>query len=114
MNVWLAVDQALRVTMEVVFLLCSAMSTFLTSSLLSLALAIRSIPLCFSCLRFDGDRNAAVLLYEGRVRHARRRPVEHAFEYSVRYALIDLDSSPQPSHLSAERAREIARTNGPV
>ncbi|XP_074577144.1 uncharacterized protein LOC141833567 isoform X2 [Curcuma longa] len=100
--------------MEVVFLLCSAMSTFLTSSLLSLALAIRSIPLCFSCLRFDGDRSAAVLLYEGRVRHARRRPVEHAFEYSVRYALIDLDGSPQPSHLSAERAREIAGTNGPV
>ncbi|XP_042454634.1 uncharacterized protein LOC122038770 [Zingiber officinale] len=118
MNEWLALLQASvaqrRIRMEVVYLLCSAISTFLTSSLLSLALAIRSIPLCFSCLRFHCDRNAAVLLYEGRVRHARRRPVKHAFEYSVRYALIDLDGAPHPSHLSAERAREIARTNGPV
>ncbi|URE16042.1 hypothetical protein MUK42_11865 [Musa troglodytarum] len=110
--------------MEAVYLLCSVASTTITSSLLSLALAIQSIPLFFC--RFwspapeaggregDGDGDAAVRLYEGCVHHARRRPVAHAFEYPVRYALIDLDRAPQPSHLSADRAREIAHTNGSV
>ncbi|CAL9127371.1 unnamed protein product [Musa acuminata var. zebrina] len=112
--------------MEAVYLLCYVASTTITSSLLSLALAVQSIRLFFC--RFgspgpevggregdgDGDGDAAVWLYEGRVHHARRRPVAHAFEYPVRYALIDLDRVPQPPHLSADRAREIAHTNGPV
>ncbi|RZR83336.1 hypothetical protein BHM03_00009939 [Ensete ventricosum] len=108
--------------MEAVNLLCSVASTTIISSLLSLALAIQSIPLFFRRLwspapeargrECDGGGDAAVRLYEGRVHHARRRPVAHAFEYPARYALIDLDRAPQPSHLSADRAREIARTNG--
>ncbi|RWW24220.1 hypothetical protein GW17_00011507 [Ensete ventricosum] len=110
--------------MEAVNLLCSVASTTIISSLLSLALAVQSIPLFFRRLwspapeargrECDGGGDAAVRLYEGRVHHARRRPVAHAFEYPARYALIDLDRAPQPSHLSADRAREIARTNGSV
>ncbi|WOK97094.1 hypothetical protein Cni_G05802 [Canna indica] len=114
--------------MEALYLLCSVASTFVTSSFLSLSLAIRAIPLFLSRVfcspapeaggggssSSENDCDAAVWLYEGRVRHARRRPVAHAFEYPVRYALIDIDRAPQSSHLSAERAREIAHTKGPV
>ncbi|XP_038970470.1 uncharacterized protein LOC113462627 [Phoenix dactylifera] len=118
--------------MEAVYLVGSIASTTVTSCLLSLSLAVRS--LLFRALASparnpggsepstngggggDGDI-PAVRLYEGRVRHARRRPVPHDFEYPVRYALIDLDRAPpqlRPSHLSADRAREVAATNGPV
>ncbi|KAI4965161.1 hypothetical protein ZWY2020_057368 [Hordeum vulgare] len=55
----------------------------------------------------------AAQLYEGRVRHSRRRPTGHAFEYAVRYALIDLDLLPLPGHLSAADTRVIASTPAP-
>ncbi|TYK13290.1 DUF1365 domain-containing protein [Cucumis melo var. makuwa] len=44
------------------------------------------------------------------------RPVHHSFNYAVRYALIDLDRSPSPPshHLSADEARRVASTSGPV
>lgn len=109
--------------MEGVYLLCSIASNAVTSSVLSLILAVRSLLLMLSRPFFASsprhDRSSeggatAVRLYEGRVWHARRRPVPHAFEYPVRYALIDLDLSPQPSHLSADRARQVAGTDGPV
>ncbi|KAG1348206.1 hypothetical protein COCNU_06G020350 [Cocos nucifera] len=117
--------------MEAVYLLGSITSTIVTSSLLSLSLAVRSLlsralaspsPDLGSSEPStnggcgDGDV-PAVRLYEGRVRHERRHPVSHAFEYPVRYALIDLDRAPphlRLSHLSADRAREVAATNGPV
>jgi hypothetical protein len=32
----------------------------------------------------------------------------------VRYALVDLDRMPLPDHLSADEARRIVSTSGPV
>ncbi|CAL5410138.1 unnamed protein product [Camellia sinensis] len=57
-----------------------------------------------------------VSLYQGTVGHERRRPLCHSFQYSARYALIDLDRAPHPSpnHLSADDCRSLAQTNGPV
>ncbi|PWA80431.1 hypothetical protein CTI12_AA196840 [Artemisia annua] len=48
--------------------------------------------------------------------HERRSPVHHSFKYNVRYAFIDLDHTihPPPDHISAQQARDIAQTNGPV
>ncbi|CAD6221170.1 unnamed protein product [Miscanthus lutarioriparius] len=43
-----------------------------------------------------------------------RRPAAHAFEYPARYALVDLDRLPLPDHLSADEARRVASTSGPV
>ncbi|OMO65716.1 hypothetical protein COLO4_31053 [Corchorus olitorius] len=53
---------------------------------------------------------------KGTVWHERRRPVRHSFRYSVRYALFDLDHAPHApaDHLSANEARRIAETTGPV
>ncbi|KAL6955282.1 hypothetical protein U1Q18_010332 [Sarracenia purpurea var. burkii] len=96
--------------MEVFYLLCSILSTFVTSLTLSLLLPFRSI------LRRRDGAEPAVHLYEGTVWHQRRRPVHHSFRYSVRYALIDLDhaSHPPPDHLSADECRSVAGTDGPV
>ena len=95
--------------MELVYLLGSIITTFLTSLTLSLLFPFRLL------LRRRTHSNS-VSLYEGTVWHERRRPVHHSFGYSVRYALIDLDgacNSP-PNHLSADEARRIASTTGPV
>ncbi|KAI9198107.1 hypothetical protein LWI28_010271 [Acer negundo] len=99
--------------MELLYLLCSIVSTFFTSLALSLllpfhALLRRGRPSCAS--------DSPVSLYQGTVWHERRRPVHHAFNYSVRYAFIDLDRTlqPPPDHLSANEARRFAETNGPV
>ena len=99
--------------MEAVYLLFSIISTFLSSLLLSLLLPFRLLlrrrRRCFAA--------DSLYLYEGTVWHERRRPVHHSFSYAVRYALIDLDASacPPPSnHLSADEARRIAGTTGPV
>ncbi|XP_057536526.1 uncharacterized protein LOC130814471 isoform X1 [Amaranthus tricolor] len=102
--------------MELVYLLGSIISNTATSILLSLLLLLRVLlRRLFSSLSSDyGD---GITLYEGVVWHERRRPVHHSFEYKVRYALIDLDRSPQfPSsnHLSAHQARTVAATTGPV
>ncbi|XP_072950964.1 uncharacterized protein [Typha angustifolia] len=106
--------------MEALLLLFSFFSTLVTSSFLSFSLFLQSLPLLLS--RFlsapspapISEKDEPIRLYEGRVRHSRQRPVSHAFDYPVRYALIDLDRAPQPSHLPAARAREVAGTNGPV
>ncbi|KAL8227792.1 hypothetical protein R6Q57_015376 [Mikania cordata] len=98
--------------MEVLYLLCSVISTTLTSSVLSLLLLFRRL-LPYSPA---GGATNSVALYEGTVWHERRRPVLHSFKYSVRYAFIDLDlaTHPPPGHLSAQQARGISQTNGPV
>ncbi|KAJ0982351.1 hypothetical protein J5N97_010606 [Dioscorea zingiberensis] len=107
--------------MEGFYLLGSIACTLAKTSLLSLVLAVRSIPhFLFSpappSTPATSQADEAVRLYEGLVRHVRLRPVRHAFDYTVRYALIDLDRAPhlQPSRLSADRAREVAQTTGPV
>ncbi|KAG6416741.1 hypothetical protein SASPL_124179 [Salvia splendens] len=94
--------------MELVYLLCSIISTTITSLLLSVLLPFRRIS--------TADRRNSVSLYQGTVFHERRRPVHHSFRYSVRYALIDLDNAPDPppNHLTAEEARSASHTNGPV
>ncbi|KAL7089376.1 hypothetical protein ACP275_13G184100 [Erythranthe tilingii] len=101
--------------MELLYLLCSIISATSTSIILSLLLPfrylLRRISTSFSSV--DIDNSAA--LYEGTVWHERRRPVHHSFRYSVRYALIDLQNShAPPNHLSADDARSISNTNGPV
>ncbi|XP_078163549.1 DUF1365 family protein [Carex rostrata] len=106
--------------MEALYLLWSIASTTVTSSFLSLSLFLRtllarifpySLP---TSPAYDEAGPPPVRVYEGRVRHVRRRPVLHEFEYPVRYALIDLDRAPNCSDLSADAARKVAGTNGPV
>ena len=99
--------------MEALYLLASLAATLVTSAFQS--------PLLFLRVLFQhrhdsrgGSADGAARLYEGRVRHSRRRPATHAFEYPVRYALVDLDRLPLPDHLSADEARRIASTSGPV
>ncbi|KAJ4811362.1 DUF1365 family protein [Rhynchospora pubera] len=110
----------LNLQMEALYLLFSIASTTLTSSFLSLSLFLRSL---FSRVfphysrtspAYDEPGPPPVRVYEGRVRHVRKRPVLHEFEYPVRYALIDLDRTPHCSDLSADAARRVAGTNGPV
>ncbi|KAG6419341.1 hypothetical protein SASPL_121561 [Salvia splendens] len=98
--------------MELLYLLCSIISTTITSLLLSVFLPFRRISTADALL----NRRNSVSLYQGIVFHERRRPVHHSFRYSVRYALIDLDNAPHPppNHLSAEEARSASHTNGPV
>jgi DUF1365 family protein len=93
-----------------------------------------ALPLCAARAALDsfgwrgGDdaANAAdsngVLFYEGRVTHARKRPVANAFEYDVRAAVISLDAPPAwfarsgqaNDHMTAAAARAFAGTDGPV
>ncbi|GFQ08714.1 hypothetical protein PHJA_003015400 [Phtheirospermum japonicum] len=96
--------------MELLYLLCSIFSTAITSIVLSLLLPFRHL------LRRIPSSVNSVALYEGTVWHERRRPVHHSFRYSVRYALIDLEDSRHalPNHLSADDARRVSKTNGPV
>ncbi|KAF8413565.1 hypothetical protein HHK36_001556 [Tetracentron sinense] len=103
--------------MEAFYLLCSIVSTFVKSSVLSILLLIKrrqrsTRPVASSALN---DTEEAIL-YQGTVWHERRRPVHHSFRYAVRYALIDLDGAPDslPNHLSAHEARRITKTTGPV
>ncbi|KAL6546372.1 hypothetical protein OROMI_022093 [Orobanche minor] len=99
--------------MEVVYLLCSIFSTTITSFVLSLLIPFRYL-ICRNGTSVDSG--SSIALYEGTVWHERRRPVHHSFRYSVRYALIDLDNAPHapPNHLSADDARRLSKTNGPV
>lgn len=100
--------------MEALYLLASLAATIATSAFHSLLLLLRLL------VRYPGraapadGHDAAARLYEGRVRHSRRRPAAHAFEYSARYALVNLDRLPLPGHLSADEARRVASTFGPV
>ncbi|WCJ27417.1 hypothetical protein M5689_009163 [Euphorbia peplus] len=100
--------------MEIVYLLCSLTYSCFTSLLLSLLLLARVL---LTRLRSESPSSSSVSVYEGTVWHERRHPIRHSFRYSVRYALFDLDdtSFPLPSdHLSADEARHLAGTNGPV
>ncbi|KAL3813474.1 hypothetical protein ACJIZ3_014742 [Penstemon smallii] len=99
--------------MELLYLICSILSTAVTSLLLSLLLPCRYIIRRICTTRATDD---SLVLYEGTVWHERRRPVHHSFHYSVRYALIDLDAAPHapPNHLSPDAIRHISKTNGPV
>ncbi|KAB2029316.1 hypothetical protein ES319_D05G153600v1 [Gossypium barbadense] len=101
--------------MEVFYLLCSILSTFFTSLTLSLLLPFRFL-LMRHRLPLSTSQFEPVSLYQGTVWHDRRRPVRHSFRYSVRYALFDLDHAPNtpPDHLSADEARRITKTDGPV
>ncbi|XP_048331235.1 uncharacterized protein LOC125422875 isoform X2 [Ziziphus jujuba] len=114
--------------MEVVYLLCSIISTFFTSLTFSFLLLLRTLlHRFFSPHRPSSSSSSSsssfskvsesVSLFEGTVRHERRRPLHHSFRYAVRYALIDLDHADHPppnNHLSAHEARRIAATTGPV
>lgn len=98
--------------MEALDLLFSITSTFFTSLALSLILVFRTL---FTRRPSSTTPSNAVSLYQGTVWHERRRPVHHSFRYSVRYALFDLDHAhAPPDHLSADEARQVAQTTGPV
>ncbi|GLJ53743.1 hypothetical protein SUGI_1146840 [Cryptomeria japonica] len=63
----------------------------------------------------------SLILYEGKVWHERRQPVVHRFDYTVRYALINLNNPPpwilpiiSSNHMNASQVQAIAGTNGPV
>ncbi|PIN04063.1 hypothetical protein CDL12_23410 [Handroanthus impetiginosus] len=102
--------------MEILYLICSILSTTITSFFLSLLLPFRYLLHRISGVRASTKALDFVALYQGTVWHERRRPVYHSFRYPVRYALIDLDAAPRapPNHLSAKEARRFAKTNGPV
>lgn len=98
--------------MEALYLLCSIISTTVTSVVLSIILIFRRFLTPRAAIDF-GDH---VTVYQGMVWHERRRPVHHFFQYSVRYAFIDLEHAPNVplDHLTAVEARQISETNGPV
>ncbi|KAL8103375.1 hypothetical protein AgCh_027804 [Apium graveolens] len=94
---------------------CYFIYTSITSFILSIVLLIRYTLSQFYTF-FSSRVDDAISLYEGTVIHERRHPVTHSFKTPVRFALIDLDCSSYipPNHLSAQEARSIAGTNGPV
>ncbi|KFK44838.1 hypothetical protein AALP_AA1G309000 [Arabis alpina] len=100
--------------MELLYLLCSIIYTSTTSLFLSLLLPFRLLHHRLFSSRAVVDSN--VSFYEGTVWHHRLRPVRHSFRYSVRYALYDLDNSldSPPDHLSADEARRLSTTSGPI
>ncbi|KAJ4977190.1 hypothetical protein NE237_002296 [Protea cynaroides] len=105
--------------MEAVYLLFSIVYNSLISSILSLLLLFRSVLPASSAVSSSPPLNEEeeVALYEGSVWHERRRPVHHSFRYSVRYALINLDRAKPNTlltHFSADQARHITATTGPV
>lgn len=106
--------------MEIFYLLCSIVSTSLTSLLLSLILAFNTLLRRRESARaassLSRDEVESVSLYEGTVWHQRRHPVNHSFQYRVRYAFIDLDcaSHAPRDHISPDEARQITDTNGPM
>ncbi|KAK7331381.1 hypothetical protein VNO77_25604 [Canavalia gladiata] len=106
--------------MELFYLLCSIITTSLTSLVLSLILPFRALlrrrRSSSTASSVFNDAVESVTLYEGTVWHQRRHPVLHSFQYRVRYALIDLDRVPHAphDHLSPDEARQITDTNGPI
>jgi len=100
--------------MELLFLLCSIIYTSITSIFFSLLLPFRFLLHRLLPSRAAVDPN--VSFYEGTVWHDRLRPVRHSFRYSVRYALFDLDKAitTPPDHFSADEARRVSRTTGPM
>ncbi|GJP71378.1 hypothetical protein CLOP_g2214 [Closterium sp. NIES-67] len=69
----------------------------------------------------SGQEYPPLLLYGGHVAHHRSQPTAHGFNYSVRYALVNLDAAPDwfvrssgRHHMSADEARSFAGTDGPI
>ncbi|KAG7593379.1 hypothetical protein ISN45_Aa01g021830 [Arabidopsis thaliana x Arabidopsis arenosa] len=100
--------------MELLYLLGSIIYTSTTSIFFSLLLPFRFLLHRLLPSRAAVDPN--VSFYEGTVWHDRLRPVRHSFRYSVRYALFDLDKAitTPPDHLSADEARRVSHTTGPI
>ncbi|CAN8290680.1 unnamed protein product [Cochlearia groenlandica] len=103
--------------MELLYLLLTILYASVTSFFLSLLLPFRFLLrrlLPSSRVAAAADPN--VSYYQGTVLHSRLRPVRHSFRYSVRYALFDLDdaSNAPPDHLSADEARVVSHTTGPI
>eukprot|EP00249_Psilotum_nudum_P006938 c20171_g1_i1 orf=206-1270(+) len=127
-------------TFLLLFCLCSLffalISTLVSSFIYSVCLFFRAISTnyivsaisgVFSCIGSPhlpaNTEVAAVncLFYEGKVWHERQQPILHKFEYSVRYAFVNLDFPPAwftsasaVYHMNAEEARIISGTTGPV
>ncbi|PIA41633.1 hypothetical protein AQUCO_02200218v1 [Aquilegia coerulea] len=114
--------------MEILFLLSSIIYNTLLSFTFSLFLPFQYLynyffhqPKLSIPITRQSEENPELILYQGSVWHERKRPVYHSFRYDARYALLNLDCAPQtlPSsyfenHLSANQARHITSTNGPV
>ncbi|KAF1890885.1 hypothetical protein Lal_00037456, partial [Lupinus albus] len=106
--------------MELLYLLCSIVYASITSIILSFLLPFHALLRRWiyprAALSSTTDGTEPISLYEGTVWHQRRHPVHHSFQYHVRYALIDLDRAPHapPDHISADEARQITDTNGPI
>ncbi|KAH9287731.1 hypothetical protein KI387_031848, partial [Taxus chinensis] len=118
--------------MELVYLLCSTIRAVGISFLLSLH--VLWTKLLFSIATNssgdekahdngdeDEDEDDSLILYEGKVWHERRHPVVHSFQYTVRYALINLNNPPpwilpiiSNNHMNASQVQAVAGTNGPV
>ncbi|CAN6454844.1 unnamed protein product [Victoria cruziana] len=109
---------------QVLFLLCFQISVFLKSTVYSLIFLSRFLFASFLYWflpQQQRDEEPSLVLYEGKVRHQRDKPVVHAFEYDVRYALLDLDRLPaslalsiRRHHMTSQDARRAAGTVGPV
>ena len=66
------------------------------------------------------EKNDSSWMYCSRVHHSRNKPVNHAFSYDVRIALINLDNPPEWYDARANdtmtgcQARDVAKTKGNV
>ncbi|KAH6833463.1 hypothetical protein C2S53_012685 [Perilla frutescens var. hirtella] len=104
--------------MTPLYVVCYIIYTTFTSTILSLLLGFRLLRrrLSFSSTAAEVDAGNVIALYEGTLHHERRHPVHNSFRFTARYALIDLDRPPHapPTYLSADKARQTAKTNGPV
>lgn len=115
---------------QVTALLWDIIATTVSSGFYSITLAFQAAiawtqrptgPSAGAALSIGGGKREAITFYQGTVWHERRSPVRHKFAYHVRYALVNLDSSP-PSflstafhhHMTASQARSLAGTTGPV
>lgn len=77
-----------------------------------------------SCKRGRGGKTErgqeSCWMYKARVHHSRTKPVQHAFSYNVRIALIDLDDPPkwydsvENDTMTGDQARDLAHTTGNV
>ncbi|KAF6142822.1 hypothetical protein GIB67_002686 [Kingdonia uniflora] len=112
--------------MEILYLLASIISNTFISLTLSILIPFQYLYSFISSkqiptTKINNGTKKPMFLYQGSVSHERKLPVYHSFRYSARYALFDLDIAPQTlprsffkDHLSAQQAREITKTNGPV
>ncbi|XP_042026197.1 uncharacterized protein LOC121773409 [Salvia splendens] len=103
--------------MTPLLIICYFIYTTFTTTILSILLGLRLLRRrLFSPSTSSDNVGNVVALYEGALNHERRNPVRNSFRFTTRYALIDLDRAPYapPTYLSADEARRMAKTNGPV